>query len=163
VIFVTVGSQTPFDRLVRAVDNWAESRGRSDVFAQIGPSDYRPKTIEVVPFLDPSLFRERIKDASVVVAHAGMGVIITALEHGKPIVVMPRRGDLKETRNDHQLATAEQFLKQGRVMVAYNEEELAAKLDSASFQSAEQVCSQASDSLIGAIRNFIEGSIQSRR
>ena len=163
MIFVTVGSQAPFDRLIRAVDHWAHSRGRSDVFAQIGPADYRPKSIEAVPFLEPSQFRERVKSASVVVAHAGMGVIITALEHGKPIIVMPRRGDLKETRNNHQIATAQQFLQRGRIAVANDEEELMVKLDSASFQSTEQICSQASDELIGAIRNFIEGSIQSRR
>ena len=35
MILVTVGSQEPFDRLIIAVDEWAASSGRSDVFAQI--------------------------------------------------------------------------------------------------------------------------------
>jgi UDP-N-acetylglucosamine transferase subunit ALG13 len=107
VIFVTVGSSEPFDRLVRAVDEWAGLRGRSDVFAQIGHSDYQPKHIQCSKFLDPSEFRTRFNNAQFVVAHAGMGSIITALEIGKPIVVMPRRAHLGETRSDHQVATVD--------------------------------------------------------
>ncbi len=64
-----------------------------------------------------------------VIAHAGMGSIISALEIGKPIVVMPRRGSLRETRNDHQVATAERFGSRGRVIVADDHKDFAAKLD----------------------------------
>ncbi len=38
MIFVTVGEQLPFDRLVRAVDEWAAASGK-EVFAQIGNSE----------------------------------------------------------------------------------------------------------------------------
>ena len=40
MIFVTVGSQLPFDRLVRAVDDWAAGNGGAAAFAQIGASSY---------------------------------------------------------------------------------------------------------------------------
>src|SRR5688500_9921748 len=98
VIFVTVGAQMPFDRLVRAVDAWAE--GRTDVVAQIGESAYVPKTLRWTRFLEPEAFRRHYAEAKVVVAHAGTGSIITALQIGKPIIVMPRRAALRETRND---------------------------------------------------------------
>jgi len=45
--FATVGSQEPFDRLIRAVDEWAVLHGRSDVFAQIGDSTYCPEHIKI--------------------------------------------------------------------------------------------------------------------
>ena len=45
MIFVTVGTQGPFDRLVRAVDKWAGMRARADIFAQTGPSDYQSEHI----------------------------------------------------------------------------------------------------------------------
>src|SRR5690606_21176889 len=93
-------------------------------FAQIGPTDWRPAHIKFAPFLDPPEFRKRVTEARAIVAHAGMGSIITALELGKPIVVMPRRGDLRETRNDHQIATAKQLVDLGRVQAAYDEEQL---------------------------------------
>jgi UDP-N-acetylglucosamine transferase subunit ALG13 len=53
VIFVTVGAQMPFDRLVKAVDQWAGENGREDIYAQIGQSDYRPSNIQWTKFLKP--------------------------------------------------------------------------------------------------------------
>jgi len=160
VIFVTVGSQLPFDRLIRTVDEWAGSQRRSDVFAQIGQSQYHAIHIETACFVDPLEFRRRIESAKVIVAHAGMGSIISALEFGKPIIVMPRRGDLRETRNDHQIATAQSFLKQGRVIVAFDEEQLVEKLNlSDNLRGSEQIKSQASPQLISSLREFIEGKL----
>lgn len=159
MIFVTVGAQMPFDRMVRAVDEWAAAGGRRDVFAQIGPTEWRPRHVEWTGFLDPDQFRERVKGARVLVAHAGMGSILTALEAGKPILVMPRRGDLKETRNDHQVATAKQFLALGRVSVAMDETELPARLDELDrIAASEPISRHASPRLLEAVRNFIHAT-----
>jgi UDP-N-acetylglucosamine transferase subunit ALG13 len=157
MIFVTVGTQGRFDRLVRAVDEWAGGRGRTDVFAQIGPSDFCPKHIPTKQFIDPAEFRYHVDSANLVVAHAGMGSIITALELGKPIMVMPRRASLGEHRNDHQVATAKRFAEQGRIMVAFNEKELVDKLDQLkSFGDAAPLGAKASPHLIATIRTFIK-------
>jgi UDP-N-acetylglucosamine transferase subunit ALG13 len=156
MIFVTVGSSMAFDRLVHAVDEWAGLHGRTDVFAQIGQSDYHPKYIKVVRFMDPSEFRERVSSSSLVVAHAGMGSIITALEIGKPIVVMPRREHLGETRSDHQVATARHFEQQPNIIVAYDETELAAKIEQAErLPLADRALPEASLRLISTVRDFI--------
>jgi UDP-N-acetylglucosamine transferase subunit ALG13 len=162
MILVTVGAQMPFDRLVRTVDEWAAQRGRNDVFAQIGTTDWRPRHIEWVPFLPPDEFRKRVIEATIVVAHAGMGSIITALELGKPILVMPRRGHLRETRNDHQVATAERFLAQGRIQVAFDEAELVTQLDrleELTIQKHDLLSTTASPELIGELRKFIQAVI----
>jgi UDP-N-acetylglucosamine transferase subunit ALG13 len=160
VIFATVGSQEPFDRLVRAVDEWARLHKRSDVFAQIGNSAFQPKHIQFTKFLDPSEFNRVIHEAAVVVAHAGMGSIISALEIGKPIVVMPRRGALRETRNDHQVATAERFGVRGRVIVAQDQQELAEKLDYAlTLGEMDRINPEASPRLIATIRAFLDGEL----
>ncbi len=159
MIFVTVGSSAPFDRLVRAVDEWAGSRGRNDVFAQIGSSHYRPKHLQVVHQLDPTEFRDRIRSATLVVAHAGMGSIILALEIGKPIVIMPRRAHLGETRNDHQFATAKEFYRMEGIMVAFDEQELLLKLDQGEASAtAPEIRAEASPRLISAVRAFLEGT-----
>jgi len=129
MIFVTVGAQMAFDRLIRAVDQWVGLNGRDDFFAQTGPSVYRPRYLRHVRFLQPARFRDMFQEAALVVAHAGMGSIITALEMAKPILVMPRRSDLAETRNDHQVATAQRFAKVGAVHVAMDAKELFAKLN----------------------------------
>ncbi len=157
MIFATVGSQEPFDRMVRAVDEWAGSRSRSDVFAQIAASEYRPKHIEYTDFVDPAEFSRRIHAAHIVVAHAGMGSIISTLELGKPIVVMPRREKFRETRNDHQVATADRFGAQGWIIVAHDEQDLPAKLDYAlTLGQTERIERQASPRLLATLRAFLE-------
>jgi UDP-N-acetylglucosamine transferase subunit ALG13 len=157
VIFVTVGAQMPFDRLIHAVDEWATRSGRSDVFAQAGDTDSPPKHIEWTRFIEPPQFRERVRNAAAIVAHAGMGSIISALTAGVPILVMPRRGDLRETRNDHQIATAKRFRDLGRVAVAFDERELAEQLDGiTSLRPSERARDVASPELMAAIKSFID-------
>ena len=158
MIFVTVGAQMPFDRLVKTVDQWAISRGRGDVFAQIGPTDNYPSGIQWTKFMDAAEFKHRFETAKVIVAHAGTGSIITALQLGKPILVMPRRANLRETRNDHQVATAEQFRRFPSVVVAWDEKELIAELERiGDMDGLQAVGSYASPELVGAIRQFIDG------
>ena len=148
----------PFDRLVKAVDRWAGENGRDDVFAQIGQSEYRPSNIQWTNFLEPEEFKRKFDAAEVIVAHAGTGTIITALQLGKPVLVMPRRADLRETRNDHQVATSEQFRRFDSVEVAWDENELAAKLKGIdNLNGSRSVGSFASSELVGAIREFING------
>lgn len=158
MILVTVGSQMAFDRLITAVDGWAEQTGRDDVFAQIGPTELRPRSIKWAAFLDPAEFRERVQGCDAIVAHAGMGSILTALEFGKPILVMPRRGGLNETRNDHQVATARRFKELGRIQVAMDEQELPGMLNRLGrFETGGVIGRFASASLIEAVRVFIHG------
>lgn len=159
MIFVTVGHQMPFDRLVRAVDEWAGRNPGAEVFAQIGETDYHPGHIASAAKIDPAEFRRRLGSASVVVSHAGMGTILTALELGTPILVMPRLGRLMETRNDHQVATAERFRALGRVAVAMDEGELPGALDRLSeLRGGPTIDPAASPALIAAVRGFIRGA-----
>ncbi len=158
MIFVTVGAQMPFDRLITWVDDWATAHQREDFAAQIGPSELKPQTLEVLPFLDPQDFRRRMEAASAVVAHAGMGTIITALELGKPILVVPRLGRLDETRNDHQVATARRLAEDGLVLAAYDEAEFAAQMEVLEQRSGgTPIGAQASDSLLARVREFTVG------
>src|SRR4051812_40285187 len=110
-----------FDRLVTTVDRWAGHRGRGDVVAQIGQTTYRPSNMKWTAFLSPDEFARHIEQASAIVAHAGTGSILTALERGKPIVIFPRRASLGETRSDHQVATAQKFLRFASVFPAFDE------------------------------------------
>jgi len=159
VIFLTVGSADPFDRMVRAVDEWAASRGRTDVFAQIGKGRYHPRYIQAVPFLSPAEFRERVRAARLLVAHAGMGSIITALEAGRPMIIMPKLAELGEHRNDHQVATAKRLGQRQGIIVAWDERDLAIKLDlDGELCTPATIAPEASPELIVAIRGFIAKS-----
>ncbi len=164
MIFVTVGVQLPFDRLIRAIDAWAGTRARSDVVAQVGASSYRPANIQAKAQFSPDEFRAHVDGAKLVVAHAGMGSIITALEIGKPIIVLPRQAALNEHRNDHQLATARYMEEQNLVRVAKSEEHLVRLLDEWQDSGPPARISEYADSeLVARVSAFIAERSEIRR
>ena len=157
LIFVTVGEQLPFDRLISCVDRWAIATNRSEVFAQVGMSQYRARAIETVPFLPPDEFRMRVQAARAIVAHAGIGTILAALEQSRPIIVMPRSARLGEHRNDHQLATARRFAEAGYVRAALDESELIDALEAVDSQpTPPRISPSAEKALLARIRLFLD-------
>ncbi|MFC1633193.1 glycosyltransferase [Planctomycetota bacterium] len=129
MIFLTVGTQFPFDRLVKAVDQ-ALGNGQlnGEICAQIGDSSYRPLNFQAVSSMEKHLFDERMHEASAIISHAGMGTISMALEKDKPLLVMPRLKKYGEVVNDHQVAIARKFEELGHLLVAYEPEELPEKI-----------------------------------
>ena len=129
MIFLTVGTGVPFDRLVKAVDEAIEARVVTmPVFAQIGRTDLRPRNMEYVPVLEKSQFDQKVADAAFVISHAGIGSIMTALELRKRILVMPRMKRHGEVNSDHQVACARRFAELGQILAAYDNAELPMRL-----------------------------------
>lgn len=165
MIFLTIGTHEPFDRLVRAVDSWCEATGAGpSVFGQITlphTGSYVPRHFEWVARLDPQDFERRISAADLIISHAGMGSILTALQHGRPIVVMPRRGHLRETRNDHQFTTAHMLQGRPGLYVAENEAELPAVLNRVVAElvsaGAPPISDRAAPEFTAALRAFLLG------
>lgn len=162
MIFLTVGSELPFDRLVKAVDVWCEINNRSDVFGQIadiGLDGYVPCNFKWENFVSPDEYRSKFDEAELIIGHAGMGSIISALVMATPILIMPRRASFYETRNDHQVATAKNFSKRKGVFVADDETIVAPMLDkwnnSREQLNLEKAEGYAEEKLINTIRNFI--------
>jgi len=155
-IFVTVGTDQHFNRMVKIIDHWAATNPAVEIFAQIGETDWRPAHIDFTHFLTPAEFVEQIKSASLIVGHAGMGTILTALKHQRPVLVMPKRASLGEHRNEHQLATAKHLAALGKVKVSLNEAELMAALDNLNGITANSsVGPFASNSLTIKLSSFI--------
>jgi len=161
MIFLTVGTELPFDRLVRAVDSWCADND-VQVIGQIGdpgPGGFYPRHFQYEKFLSSEQYNEYYDRAELIVAHAGMGAIITALVNAKSILVLPRLHRLREHRNDHQLATARRFADRAGVYVAYDEEEIGPMLTSLCQKGGRKQLKGASEfadeRLIGVIREFI--------
>ncbi len=156
MIFVTVGPQEPFDRLVRVVDEWAANKGPTDVVAQIASNSWRPPHLRWVEYLSPDAFRRHLLEAELVVAHAGTGTILQAMELTLPLVIVPRRACLRETRNDHQLGTARRLAATANISVAYDEQRLVPYLnDPGRAARAAALRHTASPELLDAIRGFL--------
>jgi beta-1,4-N-acetylglucosaminyltransferase len=121
MIFLTVGSQFPFDRLVKAVDDLID-RGliNEKVFAQIGDSTYKPRNFEHSAYLEKREFDIYVGRASALIGHAGMGTITVALSNRKPLLAMPRLKRFREVVNDHQVDIARRFSELGHILAVYD-------------------------------------------
>jgi UDP-N-acetylglucosamine transferase subunit ALG13 len=154
MIFVTIGTQAPFDRFIRIVDEVAPQLGE-EIIAQVHQLGFEARNIKTVNFLAPDEFNELFEKARLIVSHAGMGTILSALQQKKPIIIFPRIAALGEHRNEHQLATAKKFKELGSVYVAMNEEELKALLLCKDLKPLAEIGEYASQSLIDSIEEFI--------
>ena len=126
MIFVTVGVERfPFDRLIRAVDSIAEElEGKEPLFVQFGTSQYLPRHGVISPFLSYEETTKKIRDARIIIAHAGAGSILSCLQAGKIPLVMPRRKSLGEHIDDHQVEFAKRMAELGLIHRADSPEEL---------------------------------------
>ena len=159
MIFVTVGSQLAFDRLVSAVDDWAATRPDVAIFGQVGDTNKPPVHFDSVSTMSPDEYQRRFAEADLIVGHAGMGTIIAALEDGKPLLMLPRLGSLKESRNDNQVGTARHFRSFALFEVVESESDIAERMDHM-LANLEGYCSAedsfgGGDSLIAAIQAFV--------
>lgn len=116
MIFVSVGTQLPFPRLIEMMDGWAKKNRNQEVICQTA-DDTSTELMKTRDFITAKEFKSYFANASIIVSHAGMGNILTALEMGKPIIILPRKVSLHEHRNDHQVSTANKFSKHPNVFV----------------------------------------------
>lgn len=122
MIFVTVGTnETPFDRILRAVDGVATGE---ELVVQYGSSSVRPASATCYEQIGYDELVAFVRRASVVVTHAGVGSVLTALANGRQPIVMPRLKRFGEAVDDHQLTFAEQLATEGLVRVVHDADEL---------------------------------------
>jgi UDP-N-acetylglucosamine transferase subunit ALG13 len=163
LIFLTVGTwHKGYDRLVKAVDGLIISGIiAEEVIAQTGYSSYEPKQMTVMKFCSPDEFVNIISKASIVISHAGIGTIIEAVKHGKTVIAVPRKSVLGEVDNEHQFITAKQLEKEGKILVAYEVDELSDKLkDARTFVPSQ---GHGSKEIIRAVQEFIGDVITKKK
>lgn len=154
MIFVATGTQLAFPRLIGAMDAMAPGLDEP-VIAQVGPDTEPRRHIETHARLHPDRFEELFGSARVVVAHAGVGSILLAKRLQRPLIIVPRRHDMGEHRNDHQLATAREVEGAPGLRVAWDIADLPGMVKLANPAPAEPSLSSQAESLIARLRDFI--------
>ncbi len=131
-VFVSVGTHPqPFDRLLRELDSIAARKKNFSFFAQTGSSSYKPKNFPSKPFLGEQEYKRRIREASLVISHAGAGTIINSMLQRKRLIVVPRLLRFAEHTDDHQVDLAEALDAQGKVIAVKEMGQLAAAIERA--------------------------------
>lgn len=124
MIFVTVGTERfPFDRLIRAVDELQDVFRDEPVFMQIGSSSYTPSCPHerLLSYVD---FRNKIREARIVISHAGAGTLLMCAELGKIPIMMARRRCFGEHVDDHQQMLVERMVERGLILLVDSPESL---------------------------------------
>lgn len=140
MILVTVGNHNQgFDRLVKKMDEIALKIDEK-IIIQIGDTKYKPLNADYFTFDSYENMKKLNGEARVVVSHAGVGSIITALEQGTPIIIVPRLKKFNEVLDDHQMEIAEAISGNKNVKVIYdvNDLEKILKLDFIRLKSIQE-------------------------
>jgi UDP-N-acetylglucosamine transferase subunit ALG13 len=129
LVFVTVGNATQgFKRLLDAVDEAAGRGifGDEAVFIQTGNNpDFRASHCKQQAFIEPDEYESLLKNASLIISHAGAGTLIRVLRAGRIPVVMPRIPRFSEVVDNHQVELVQALASEGRVIPVYEPEDLA--------------------------------------
>lgn len=157
MIFVTIGTQLPFPRLIEAIAALVPELNE-EVVAQTGADSATYPGITSHTTLSPAEYNVLFKTARLVVSHAGIGTILSAKALRKPLILAPRRFDMGEHRNDHQMATARQVENLEGIYVAWNDAELAAFLKGPPLAPAQPGAGPKAATLIERLRTEIAAS-----
>jgi len=109
-VFVTLGTIAPyrFDSLVDAVSSALAPN--TDVVWQLGVTDRIDLPGIMHDELDAAQFAAEIGQADLVITHAGVGTVVSLLDAGKPMLVVPRRRSRREHVDDHQTQISDALL-----------------------------------------------------
>jgi UDP-N-acetylglucosamine transferase subunit ALG13 len=152
VIFVTLGTQAfSFDRLLRGLAGWSSDE---ELVVQGGASSFRPPGATWVDYLEYPELVEQVRRARVVVSHAGVGSVITAVREGKRPIVVPRLYRFAEAVDDHQLHFGRRLAGSGLVTLVEDPAELRAAIEP---DQEPPRASGGAGGLVEDLRAYLEG------
>jgi UDP-N-acetylglucosamine transferase subunit ALG13 len=117
MIFMTLGTHDqPFHRAIELVAPLDQDH---ELIIQHGSTPPRPDLVnaEWVDYLESGDLLDNIRGADIVISHAGVGSMITAIRNSRKPIVVPRLGRFGEHVDDHQLQLANRFGQKGLVFV----------------------------------------------
>lgn len=152
MILVILGtSELQFDRLLRAFETVSRDE---PLFIQRGGSRFEPAGADCVEYLEFAELVDLVRRARLVVTHAGVGSIMTALSQGKRPIVVPRLHRFGEAVDDHQLDLARRLGAADLVTVVENLEDLGDAVGGIDGES--RVVIGPDQSLVDDLRSYLE-------
>lgn len=120
MIFVILGTQDKkFPRLLEAVQKAIDKKKiskKEKIIVQAGSTKFESNDMQIIDYMPVEQFEEYIEKADIIICHAGVGTILTALEKGKKVIAAARLKEYGEHVNDHQLQILENFSKKGYIV-----------------------------------------------
>ena len=159
MILVLLGTQNNnFNRLLNAIQENIDNGVIDDeVVVQAGFTKFDSKDMKLFSMIDTEKFSKLQDEADLIITHGGVGSIISSLEKGKKVIVVPRLKQYGEHVNDHQIQIAERFKSLGYVKSVLDINELGKTIKSMkNFIPKEYKRSKSS--VITIIEDFIDNN-----
>ena len=118
MIFITVGTQpNGFLRCLKEVEKLIDIYNiDEEIVAQIGHTNFETTKFKTIPFISENEFKEYIKNASVIITHAGSGAIFNSIKAGKKVIAMARLHDFNEMADNHQTELVKKLSENGYII-----------------------------------------------
>jgi len=158
MILVIVGTEKyPFNRLVEKVDS-LKSQGKieDDLLIQTGSTAFEPRSCQWQRAFLFDRICEKIRDADLIISHAGAGTTILAVEYGKKLILVPRKKELGEHVDDHQGQLADRIAKLGLAKVIHNIDDLEKYIDHGQMSGIPSFVHERSGELKGHIADLLK-------
>lgn len=125
-LFVSIGTQLNFDRLITYLNEYKNDNNHIEFTGQFS-NDMQNK-FNVCSELE---YERMIMESDLVVGHVGTGTILNCKKYNKKLIVMPRLywDGYKEHRNDHQNMSIKYFNKIKNIKIVLNKNDLFIALD----------------------------------
>lgn len=124
MIFVTVGTCVPFNRLINKIESIANTIDEP-ISVQFGSSN-EPKHCDAFSF-SPELI-SYFQRARLIITHAGMGTALEIMKMEKPFIMIPRLVEYNEHFDNHQVETCEKMNEKFGIKYIINLNELTPEL-----------------------------------
>lgn len=136
MIFALVGThEQQFNRLIKLLD---ELKTDETVLVQTGYSDYLPKRVNSLKFLEFDEVLNHMKKADVVITHAGTGSVMMALDQGMCPLVIARDSKYHEHVDNHQQQIVKSLLKKGQIVSYFEGDSFLEKIEEARLRSQQK-------------------------
>ncbi len=159
MILVLLGTQNnSFTRLLKAIQDNIDKKVITDkVIVQAGFTKFDSKDMKIFSMMSKKELSKLQDEADLIITHAGVGSIISSLEKGKKVIVVPRLKRYNEHVNDHQIQIAKKFKQQGYVKYVINLKNLEKVIKSMENFIPKAYKKSESD-IISIIENYIDNN-----
>ena len=159
MILVLLGTQNnSFIRLLEAIqDNINKKIITDKVIVQAGFTKFDSKDMKIFSMVNKNEFSKLQDEADLIITHAGVGSIISSLEKGKKVIVVPRLKRYNEHVNNHQIQIAKKFKQKGYVKYVINAKNLGKVIKSMENFIPKQY-KKSESNIISIIENYIDNN-----
>lgn len=122
MILVTLGTQK--EQFKRLLDSIEKSKIDDEIIVQAGHTKFESNKMKIFDFISYEDMSKYIKEANLIITHAGTGSILMPLKAGKKVIACARLAKYDEHVDDHQLQLVEVFRDEGYILELKDGEQL---------------------------------------